>query len=141
MMHGPTHIKNVVNISLQYPCVMLTVHTNYKLYRTHMKIRCIQTSETDKFTSSFLSGKFENANHHLVVCLATGPQPLPKRVLHTVRSGAFSFNLQYPVFFLRSPCTFLCLLPRLPVSFFPSSIFPSITCFRRQFLHKMCPIQ
>jgi hypothetical protein len=120
---------------------MLTVHTDYKSYRTHMKIRCIQTSEIDKFTSSLLSGKSENVNHRPVVCLATGPQRLPKRVFQTVRSGAFSFSLQYPVFFLRSACTFLCLLPRLPVTFTPSSTFPSKTCFRRQFLHKMCPIQ
>ena len=120
---------------------MLTVCTDYKLYRTHMKIRCIQKSEIDKFTSSLLSSESENVNHHPVVCLETGPQPLPKRGLQTVRSGALSFNFQYPVFFLRSSCTFLCLLPRLPVTFIRSSIFPSITCFRRQFLHKMCPIQ
>jgi len=132
-------VKYVVNISLQYPCVVLTVHTGYKLYRTHMKIRCIRMSEIDKFTSSLLSGKSENANHHPVVCLATAPQPLVKRVIQTVRSGAFSFNLQYPVFFFRSPCTFLRLLPRLPATFILSSIFPSTTCFRRQFLYKMCP--
>jgi len=31
------------------------------------------------------------------VCLTTGPKPLPKRALHTVRSRASSFNFQYPV--------------------------------------------
>ena len=35
-----------------------------------------------------------------VICLMTGPQPLPKRVLHTVRSSASSFNFWYPVCFL-----------------------------------------
>ena len=29
---------------------------------------------------------------HLVVCLTTGPKPLPKRPLHIVRSRAFSFK-------------------------------------------------
>ena len=31
--------------------------------------------------------------HYLVVCLTTGPKPLPKRALHIVRSRAFSFKL------------------------------------------------
>ena len=35
----------------------------------------------------------------------------------------------------------LRLLPRLPVSSIPPFIFPLITCFRRQFLRKMWPIQ
>jgi hypothetical protein len=35
---------------------------------------------------------------HSVVCLTTGPLPLPKRVLHRDRSCAFSFNFQYPLF-------------------------------------------
>jgi len=34
---------------------------------------------------------------HSVVCL-TSPFHLPKRVLHRVRSSAFSFNFQYPLF-------------------------------------------
>jgi len=29
---------------------------------------------------------------HLVVCLTTGPKPLPKRALHIVRSRASSFK-------------------------------------------------
>jgi hypothetical protein len=35
---------------------------------------------------------------HPKVCLTTGPQLLPKPVLHRVRSSASSFNLQYPSF-------------------------------------------
>jgi len=34
---------------------------------------------------------------HSAVCLTTGPQNLPKPVLHTVWSSASSFNLQYPI--------------------------------------------
>ena len=55
------------------------------------------------------------------------------------RSSAFSFNFQYPLFSLRSSSSSLLILLRLPFS--PSSIFHPITCFRRQFLRKMWPIQ
>ena len=37
-----------------------------------------------------------------VICQTTGPKPLPKRFLHTVRSRASSFNWQYPLLSLRS---------------------------------------
>jgi hypothetical protein len=64
-----------------------------------------------------------------------GPQP----VLHTVRSSASSFSFQYPIFSLRSSNNCLLLRPRLPVTC--PSIFPSVTCFRRQLLGKICPIE
>ena len=78
--------------------------------------------------------------YHLI-CRTTGPQPLPKRVLQTVRSGASYFNFQYSLLSLRSSSSWICLLPRLPATCILPSIFPSITCFRRQFLHKMWRIQ
>jgi hypothetical protein len=78
---------------------------------------------------------------HLVVCITRGPKPLPKRPLHLVRSRASSFKLEYPLLSLRSSSSFLRLLPRLPVTSTPSFIFPSITSCRRQFLHKIWPIQ
>jgi hypothetical protein len=68
---------------------------------------------------------------HLAVCLTTGPKPLPKPALHTVRSRASYFRCEYPVLSLRSSSSFLSLLHHL----FVSSIPP------RQFLHKMWPIQ
>jgi hypothetical protein len=74
---------------------------------------------------------------HNVVCLTTSPWPLPKRVLHRVRSSASSFDVQYLLFSLSSYHRCLRLLPRLPVTYILPSIFPSMTCFRRQFLHKM----
>ena len=78
---------------------------------------------------------------HLVVCLITGPKPLPKRALHIERSRASSFKWQYPLLSLRSSNSFLRLLPRLPVASISPFIFPSITRCRRQFLRKMWPIQ
>jgi len=52
-----------------------------------------------------------------VVSLTTGPQPLPKRILHRVRRYASYFNFHYPFFSLRSSGCCICLRPRLPVTF------------------------
>ena len=79
--------------------------------------------------------------HSSEVCL-TCPQPLPKRVLYQVRSSAsFFLSFQYPLVSLRTSSSCLHLIPRLPVASVLTSIFPSITCFRRQFLRNMWPIQ
>jgi len=78
---------------------------------------------------------------HSVFCLTTGPKPPPKRCLHIVRSRASSFKWEYLLLSLRSSSSFLRLLPRLLVTSISPFIFPSITCFRRQFLRKMWPIQ
>ena len=75
--------------------------------------------------------KVKSAFIHLVVCLTTGPKPLPTRALHTVRSRASSFKWEYPLLSLRSSSSFLRLLPRLPVTSIPPFVFPSITCCRR----------
>jgi len=78
---------------------------------------------------------------HLVICLTTGPKPLPKRALHIVRSRASSFKREYPLLSLRSSNSYLRLLPCLPVTSIPPCIFPSVTRCRRQILRKMWPIQ
>jgi len=75
-----------------------------------------------------------------VICQTTGPKPLAKRFHHIVRSTASSFNSQYPLLSLWSSSNFLRLLPCLLVTFICPFIFPSITCLRRQFLRKKCPI-
>ena len=72
-----------------------------------------------------------------VICQTTGPKPLAKRFLHTVRSRASSFNSQYSLLSLRPSSNFLRLLPCILVTSICPFIFPSITCFRRQFLCKM----
>jgi hypothetical protein len=76
-----------------------------------------------------------------VICQTTGPQPFPKRFLHLMRSRASSFKWEYPLLSPRSCSNFLRLLPRLLVTYSCPCIFPSITCFRRQFLRKIWPIQ
>ena len=72
--------------------------------------------------------------YYSVVYLTTGPKPLPKRFLHIVRSKASSFKWEYPLLSLRSSSSFLRLFPRRLVTSISPFIFPSITCFRRQFL-------
>ena len=78
---------------------------------------------------------------HSVICLTTGPKPPLKRFLHVVRSRASSFKWEYPLLSLRPSSSFLRLLPRLLVTSISPFIFPSIACFRRQFLRKMWPTQ
>jgi len=67
--------------------------------------------------------------------------PLSKWVLHELWSSASAFNFQYPFFTLKSRSSYLRLCHPLPVTSILPYIFPSITCFRRQFLCKMWPIQ
>jgi hypothetical protein len=116
--------------------------------RKNLKLKSYIQVSTEKHMCSYHAACMYSMRHlvsqsfiHSVVCLTTGPQPLPKRVLHWVRSSASSFNFQYLLFSLRSSSSCLCLLPRLPVIYILSSNFPSITCFRRQFLRKKWPIQ
>jgi hypothetical protein len=75
------------------------------------------------------------------VWLTTGPKPLPKRFLRTVRSRASSFKWEYPLPSIRTSSSFLRFLPQLLVSSISPFLFPSITCFRKQFLRKMWRIQ
>jgi hypothetical protein len=77
---------------------------------------------------------------HSVVCRTSGPQPLPKRILHKTRSSDPFFSFEYPIFSLTLSSSCLFLLPRLPVTYILPSIFPTITCISRQFLRKMWPI-
>jgi len=84
---------------------------------------------------------FNHSFIHLAVCLTTGAKPLAKRALHIVGSRASSFKWEYPLLSLRSSNSFVRLLPCLPVISLPPFIFPPITRCRRQFLHKVWPIQ
>jgi hypothetical protein len=114
------------------------------------KRKCAESWMLQTFVSFFLIPLISLSNTrllesvaqfiHSVICLMTGPKPLPKWFLHTVRSRASSSKWEYPLLSLRSSSSFLCLLRLLVTSISPS-IFPSITCFRRQFCHKMWPIQ
>jgi len=79
-------------------------------------------------------------HRHSVVCLTTRQMPLPKLFLHTAQSSVFYFNLQYPLLSSRLFSSRLRLLPRLPFTSNLTSIFPSTTRFRRQFLRQTWPV-
>jgi hypothetical protein len=74
-------------------------------------------------------------NHHRVVCLATGPYPLAKLILHRLCSSAYSFNFQHLISW-KSSSSCLSFLP----GFTAPSVFPSITCFRGLSVRKVCPV-
>ena len=78
--------------------------------------------------------------HSSAVCLTTSP-PLPKLVLHKVLSSAPCFSFHSPLVSWKSSRSCLRLLPHLPATSILPSIFPSIMCFRKQFLRKKWPIQ
>ena len=68
-----------------------------------------------------------------------GQWPLTNIDHYRGRYSASTFYFQYPLISLRSSSSCLLLLPRLSVTSGLASVFPSIACFRRQFLRKMCP--
>jgi len=75
-------------------------------------------------------------NHQHVVRLTTGSQPLPKRVIKRVLPSVAPFNVRYLLVSLRSSSSSLRLLPFLLVTSSSLLTFPSMTCFRKQFLRK-----
>jgi hypothetical protein len=79
--------------------------------------------------------------HSSVICQTIGPQSVPKRFLHLMRSRASSFKWEYSLLSPRSFSNCLRLLPRLLVTSIRPFIFPSITSFRRPFLRKIWPSQ
>ena len=78
---------------------------------------------------------------HSLLYLAKGPRPLPKPILQTVTSSASCFNFQYPFVSLKPSSSCLRPFPYLPAPSIVRSNVPSITCFIRQFLCNMWPIQ
>jgi len=64
-----------------------------------------------------------------------------KPVFYRVRSSASSCNFQHPHVPFRSSNSCLRLPPSLPVTSILPSLFPAITCFRKQFLREMWPIR
>ena len=121
---------------------------SYPACKPHFFLRCFIFSSAACLVlpnSSTLSHKRQDFREktfiHSVFCLTTGPEPPAKRFLHLVRSRASFFKWEYPLLSLRSSSSFLRLLPRLFVTSICPFIFPSITCYRRQFLRKMWPTQ
>ena len=64
-----------------------------------------------------------------------------KANFHRVQSSASPFNFQYPSLSLTVSTSCLLLFLRLPMTFIIPSIFSWLTCFRRQYVCKIWPIQ
>jgi hypothetical protein len=106
-MHGQKNVKLGKTFKERMaPNLIHHCHYPIQLYYFSSKRQCNFGSHTSCIRSVYYS----------VVCLATGPQPLPKRVLHTMQSSAFAFNSEYHLFYLRSSSSSLSLLRRLPVT-------------------------
>ena len=65
----------------------------------------------------------------------TCPQPLPKRVLQTLRSSASCFNFQYPLVSFRSIRNCLRLLPCSPVTCIPDTDRGELKCSQKSQSH------
>jgi hypothetical protein len=73
-------------------------------------------------------------HHHHVVCSLSCYRSIVSHKANFPDSAIKCFLFKFPVVFVSLGLSIICLrLPRLPFPF----IFPSITCFRRQFLRKM----
>ena len=118
------------------------MHTRLALNAVFKRSANIRRLITKRILPFVLERKYEAIIFiHSVICLTTGPKPPEKRCRHIVRSRASPFKWEYTLLSLRASSSFLRLLPRLLATSISPFIFPSITCFRRQFLRKMCPIQ
>jgi hypothetical protein len=76
-------------------------------------------------------------HNHYFLCLTTYPHPFPERVHKTMRHGASAFDFHNRLVSFPSSRSCLRFLPRFPIP----AIFPSMTCFRRQFLYQIWPRQ
>jgi hypothetical protein len=103
-------------------------------------VKCGLSGSATCFKLSHNSTILEKISVLYVVCRTVGPQLRLKRFLHTVKTSASFFNFQYPFASVKSSSSCLRLLPLLPITYIPL-IFPSIMCFRRQFLRRLWPIQ
>ena len=74
---------------------------------------------------------------YFVVCLATSPKVLTKRVLQRARSIVSSFKSRDLIFVLLPSSSCLSLIFRLPLPSMLPFLFPSIICFRRQYLRSI----
>jgi hypothetical protein len=132
-MYNGTEVQFIAKL---FKHTKLKLTLNQEIDYSEIKVHFITVNNEYSGVYWFNLSVMQKPIHHLVVCLTTGPNPLRNWAVHIVRSSASSFKWQYPLLSLRSSGSFLLLLPHFPFTSIPPFIFPSITCFRRQFLHK-----
>ena len=120
----------VLNCNIYVLCVILTRSVMVFLHRINRLVLLMGMH------AIFCTAATKSLYNHSAFHLTTRTWPLPMRNLYRVRCSASFFNLQYRLS-LTSSSSCLRLLPCIPVTFISSFIFPSVLCFRRQFLRKM----
>jgi hypothetical protein len=124
--HTTTHTQLCVQCVLRVVC-----HRDKSARQRRRPVTPPSAKITDKYGYTFISSyvymdctaTFIFNHHHSTVCLTTGPQPLRKRLLHSVRSSASSFSFRYLLDSLRPSSIWVRLLPRLLVPYFFSFHF------------------
>ena len=82
------------------PCALMPVQTSSlrfflnlpAMIRRNILTLLIGFKDKNSCTNFLFLDLFNCSSFHLVVCLTTGPKPLPKRALHIVQSRASSFK-------------------------------------------------
>jgi hypothetical protein len=94
---------------------MQTTRVNFSASRTFSRV--LHGHSTGNNTSTSIYSFIHSVSQSVIlVCLMTGPQPLPKRVLYRARSGVSFLNFKHPPFSLRTSSSCLLLLPLLPIT-------------------------
>ena len=120
---GSTQLQ-LINASYHIIYLIVSYHVSY-----HIVSYCIVSYHIIYIIYRIISYHisyhvFHNSLFHFVVGLQTDPSPLPKRVLHTVRPSASSFNLRCLVFSRSSVAVYVFFL-----------VFLSLLSFLLSFLH------
>jgi hypothetical protein len=86
-------LSTYMYLTRRVPAYLLTVHRVLSLFK----------ADSPNFRYPGTSPPRYKKIHcrHYEVWLMRGPQPLPKQVLHRVLCTVSSFNLRYPLFYLR----------------------------------------
>jgi hypothetical protein len=123
-----SNVSNVAKLAKLNIQVLLW-HRVWNTWNTHDCNTCLSNKHATRKASheycnplsSVVSAQcnFNYTFIHLIVCLMTGPKPLPKWAPHIVWSRTSSFKWEYPLLSLRSSNSFLHLLPCLAVTSIP----------------------
>ena len=132
-MHGHLNIKKK-SYFLSVPCVSGIVCLVLMLIQVCITLLYKQQNRLKIWWMLFIIHSFSSLSDNRSKAYS---KTMP---LHSaIQRFLLQMRVSSPV--LKSSSSFLRLLPRLLVTSISPFIFPSITCFRRQFLRKMWPIK
>ena len=132
MMHGQTKINVFVCLGI---CLNRAESETITTTTSSMKPACNSAKDTGFFPP--FSGTFR-----LITPFILGSVVLVQSEFSTERDLVFPLSIYSIMSFPEvHQVVVLLLLPRLPVTSIFPSIFRPVTCFRRQFLHNIGPVQ